>query len=193
MSLFRRPFYGTSCTKIRIFRIFFILGLFFIVHLFIYEIDIKSTVALARNMLTSLTNFDRSNLSVSTTIFAVNNTTSTVTIVAIQKTDQTTQMTTMNFDLTSDLNSIKNTNDSQQPKEAFVTFSNNQPSYLAVLRVLLDSIHAFSTRPIIVFGIDVDIDIDLKQYPRVIKRRIEQKDCGPVIYIYLSILYSIDC
>ena len=70
--------------------------------------------------------------------------------------------------------------DLEQPKEAFVTYSNNRTTYMALLKVLLDSVHAFSTRPIIVFGIDVDLDIDLKQYPRVIKRRISQSDCGRV-------------
>ncbi len=91
---------------------------------------------------------------------------------------------------------IKSTTPSQKPKEAFVTFSNNHPKYLALLRVLLDSIHAFSTRPIIVFGIDVDLNIDLKKYHRVIKRRLSQKDCGPVdfyrplqIYIEMNVLF----
>ena len=75
-----------------------------------------------------------------------------------------------------------------QPKEAFVTFSNNAPTYLALLKVLLDSVHAFSTRPIIAYGIDVDLDIDVNQYPRVIIRRIKQRDCGPVIGFELSII-----
>ena len=64
----------------------------------------------------------------------------------------------------------------QQPKEAFVTFSNNAPTYLALLKVLLDFVHAFSTRPIIAYGIDVDLNIDVEQYPRVIKRRVKQRD-----------------
>jgi len=150
--------YGIYCTKITVLRICFIFGLFFIAYLFIYEIDVKSTVALARNMLTPITNFGEGDSPIATAIVAINNTTSTV----------------------------ENTNVSQQPKEAFVTFSNNNPTYLALLKVLLDSVHAFSTRPIIAFGIDVDLDIDLKQYPRVIKRRIAQTECGPVIYIFLE-------
>jgi len=40
------------------------------------------------------------------------------------------------------------------PSEAFVTFSNNKWEYLAVLANLLDSVHYFSTRSIIVYGID---------------------------------------
>lgn len=79
-------------------------------------------------------------------------------------------------------------NASDQPKEAFVTFSNNQPTYLALLKVFLDSVHAFSTRPVIAYGIDVDLDIDLKQYPRVIKRRIAQSDCGPVRYFSIPMV-----
>ena len=71
-------------------------------------------------------------------------------------------------------------NSSDQPKEAFVTFSNNQPTYLALLKIFLDSVHAFSTRPVIAYGIDVDLNINTTEYPRVIKRRIAQSDCGPV-------------
>jgi hypothetical protein len=68
------------------------------------------------------------------------------------------------------------------PSEAFVTFSNNKPEYLAVLTNLLDSVHYFSTRPIIAYGIDVDLDLDVKKYPRLIKRRLRKKDCGSSIY-----------
>ena len=70
----------------------------------------------------------------------------------------------------------------RQPREAFVTFSNNRPQYLALLATLLDSVHEFSTRPVIVYGVDVDVDIDLTKYPRVIKQRIDGRDCGPSIY-----------
>ncbi|CAF0752232.1 unnamed protein product [Adineta steineri] len=68
------------------------------------------------------------------------------------------------------------------PSEAFVTFCNNNPKYLALLTNVFDSIHYFSTRPIIVYGTDTDLDIDIKKYPRVIKRRLSQKDCGNSIY-----------
>lgn len=67
-------------------------------------------------------------------------------------------------------------------REAFVTFSDNKPAYLALLMNLLDSVHEFSTRPIIVYGLGVDINIDLAKYPRVIKRRVDQNDCGPSVY-----------
>ena len=78
------------------------------------------------------------------------------------------------------------------PKEAFITFCNNNPKYLALLTNVLDSIHAFSTRPIIVYGIDVDLNIDTQKYPRLIKRRLKQTDCGQSIYFckIASIVYS---
>jgi hypothetical protein len=78
---------------------------------------------------------------------------------------------------------IRKMNLSEKPKEAFVTFTNRK--YVQLLKVLLDSVHTFSSRPIIVYAIDVDIDIDLNQYPQVIIRTISQEDCGPVINIYL--------
>jgi hypothetical protein len=73
-------------------------------------------------------------------------------------------------------------NANDQPREAFVTFSNNQPTYLALLKILLDSVHTFSTRPIIAYGIDVDLNVNVSEYPRVIKRRISQSDCGSVVH-----------
>ncbi|CAF0905702.1 unnamed protein product [Rotaria sordida] len=81
------------------------------------------------------------------------------------------------------------------PREAFVTFCNNQPKYLSLLIVILDAVHHFSTRPIIAYGIDVDLNIDNKKYPRLIKRRLSQKDCGPSIYfckIYAIVHSQID-
>ena len=104
-------------------------------------------------------------------------TTSTTTSTTSQKTVPPTTTTAT----TTILQSNQSFNGSDQPKEAFVTFSNNAPNYLALLRVLLDSVHTFSTRPIIAFGIDVDLNIDVKEYPRLIKRRIAQSDCGSVI------------
>jgi hypothetical protein len=68
------------------------------------------------------------------------------------------------------------------PSEGFITFSDNNPKYLALLTNLLDSVHYFSSRPIIAYGIDVDLDVDVNKYPRLIKRRLKKKDCGPSIY-----------
>ncbi|CAF3576061.1 unnamed protein product [Rotaria socialis] len=81
------------------------------------------------------------------------------------------------------------------PSEAFVTFSNNNPEYLALLTNVLDTVHLFSTRPIIAYGVDVDLDLDTVKYPRLIKRRLSQKDCGPSIYfckIYAIVESQVD-
>ncbi|UJR25605.1 hypothetical protein I4U23_006949 [Adineta vaga] len=68
------------------------------------------------------------------------------------------------------------------PNEGFVTFSDNNPRYLSLLSNLLDSVHEFSTRPVIAYGIDVDLNIDTKKYPRLIKRKLRRADCGPSIF-----------
>jgi len=175
-------------SKLTAYRIILILGIFLITYLFIYKIDIDSTVILARNILTPLITLRQNDVQIVVKpLIAITSaeTTTTTTTVPIEKINNVVQVTTTTNELTSVLNDSQNSNVSEQPKEAFVTFSNNQPKYLAVLKVLLDSVHAFSTRPIIAFGIDVDLDIDTKQYPRVIKRRIKQSDCGPVRYIIL--------
>lgn len=67
-------------------------------------------------------------------------------------------------------------------KEAFVTFTNFQQNYIELLDVLLDSVHLFSTRPIIVFSVDFDLIINMTRHPRVYAKRISQKDCGPTIF-----------
>ena len=100
-------------------------------------------------------------------------------------------LTTVKAKLPSELPTTQQVDALPQPKEAFVTFSNNAPTYLALLKVLLDSVHAFSTRPIIAYGIDVDLNIDVKEYPRVIKRRIKQSDCGPVIGFFAAIIRDV--
>ncbi|CAF1098712.1 unnamed protein product [Adineta ricciae] len=156
-------FYNRS-SLLRVFLIFAVA--FLLSYLFIYKIDVKTPIILTRNILISFSNSSRhklSNISKSQTD-KINGINSSVGNIVNQPPDN-----------------VK-TNSSWQPKEAFVTFSNNHPSYLALLKVFLDSVHAFSTRPVIAFGIDVDLDIDPKQYPRVIKRRISQKDCGPSVY-----------
>ncbi|CAF0787096.1 unnamed protein product [Adineta ricciae] len=67
-------------------------------------------------------------------------------------------------------------------EEAFVTFCDSNPDYLALLETVLDSVHHFSTRPIIVYGIDVDLKLNFQKYPRSIQRRLKQSDCGQSIY-----------
>jgi len=73
-------------------------------------------------------------------------------------------------------------NRTHYPKEAFVTFTNSQKNYIELLYVLLDSVHLFSTRPVIVFSIDFDFIINVKRHPRVIIERISREECGPTIF-----------
>ncbi|CAF0732944.1 unnamed protein product [Adineta steineri] len=68
------------------------------------------------------------------------------------------------------------------PNEAFLTFVDSQRSYIILLEHLIDSVHQFSTRHIIVYGIDVDLDIDIKKYPRLIIRRLNRTGCSHSIY-----------
>lgn len=55
-------------------------------------------------------------------------------------------------------------------EEGFVTFATRD--YFSLLHVLLDSIKAFSTRPIVAFGINADIPFSTEEYPFLIKKRI---------------------
>src|SRR5258708_3671828 len=56
-------------------------------------------------------------------------------------------------------------------EEAFVTFRNK--NYFPLMEVLLDSVKAFSTRPIVVFGINATVPFSYEKYPFMIKRRID--------------------
>lgn len=56
-------------------------------------------------------------------------------------------------------------------EEGFVSFATR--SYFDLLEVMLDSVHYFSTRPVIVYGINDDIPFSTQKYPRLIKRRID--------------------
>ena len=180
MARLNLSFFGLCHSKNRLSQCLIIFGIIFITYIFVHKIDFNAAVVRTRDYLgpivppVSITNTNNTpamkieKLVETSTVTTSTVTTSTVTISTVAT------------------STVKNqSNDTgiiEQPKEAFVTFSNNQPSYLAVLKVLLDSVHAFSTRPIIAFGIDIDLDLhfDVKQYPRLIKRRIKQSDCGPV-------------
>lgn len=59
----------------------------------------------------------------------------------------------------------------ENPSEGFVTFATS--NYFDLLKVTLDSAHAFSTRPVIAYGINADIPFSTTEYPRLIKRRID--------------------
>ena len=57
------------------------------------------------------------------------------------------------------------------PKEGWVLFA-NEP-YFPLLEVALASIHEFSTRPVVVVGMNADVPFSLEMYPRLIKKRID--------------------
>ncbi len=59
----------------------------------------------------------------------------------------------------------------EQIHEGFVTFATQ--NYFQLLEVMIDSVHYFSTRPIVAFGINADIPFDKDQYPRLIAKRID--------------------
>jgi hypothetical protein len=176
--------HSVFCSKITLYRFISISGIFFVSYLFVYKIDINTAAIRARDLFVPIITLNRRG--VSTVVVPLIRTNSTIPVTnstptPAEKVNNVVQTKTLTSTLANESNNnSQNTNTSEQPKEAFVTFSNNHPQYLAVLKVLLDSVHAFSTRHIIVFGIDVDLDLDIKQYPRVIKRRIQQSDCGPV-------------
>ena len=68
------------------------------------------------------------------------------------------------------------------PKEAFVIFSNGKKHFVDLLNVLLDSIHLFSSRPVIVFTVDFDLMVNRTRHSRLFTERISQNVCGPNIY-----------
>ena len=72
-------------------------------------------------------------------------------------------------------------NRTQYPKEAFIVVINSRSNYVQLLEVLLDSVHLFSKRPIIVFSIDFDLKINHSRHFRVIVERISQNSstCSP--------------
>lgn len=56
-------------------------------------------------------------------------------------------------------------------EEGFVTFATS--NYFGILEVMIESIHQFSTRPVVAFGINADIPWDTNRFPRLIKKRID--------------------
>ena len=171
-------------SRTRTFRVLFIFGLAILIYTLIRKTHLAPVNVSIHEILVSRGKHGISNL---LTMPRTNITTihdSSTTITGSEKMGTTKSTTNKNQELTNESWTIQKPNVTQQPKEAFVTFSNNNPRYLALLKILLDSIHAFSTRPIIAFGIDIDLDIDTKQYPRLIKRRLQQKDCGWVRWLF---------
>ena len=167
--------------------------LFFYRFFLVFSILLMSYVLLSNMKSSANLNLTKRIFDGDLKIFGVVSTIPTTTVTTTStETTSTTATTTSTTSTTSTTTALdqNQTNDSlPQPKEAFVTFSNNNPNYLALFKIFLDSVHAFSTRPVIAFGIDVDLDVDTKEYPRLIKRRISQKDCGPVrLFDFVSIL-----
>ncbi|CAF1341889.1 unnamed protein product, partial [Didymodactylos carnosus] len=77
----------------------------------------------------------------------------------------------------------------QNPKEAFIVFVDCKRPYLELLDILLDSIHLFSTRPVIVWGLDLKLKVNRKKHPRVIVKSTSVRICGPYS-IYSCKLYA---
>lgn len=57
-----------------------------------------------------------------------------------------------------------------EPREAFIAFVTK--SHTELLPAWLDSLHEFSTRPIVVYGVDHVPELDVKKYPRLLLRRV---------------------
>ncbi len=55
-------------------------------------------------------------------------------------------------------------------EEGFVTFAT--ADYFPLLEVTLESVHEFSTRPIVAYGVNADIPFSTEQFPRLIKKRV---------------------
>ncbi len=60
---------------------------------------------------------------------------------------------------------------SSSPKEGWVVFATED--YFDLLEVAIASVHAFSTRSVLAFGVNADIPFSLEKYPRLIKKRID--------------------
>ena len=56
-------------------------------------------------------------------------------------------------------------------QEAYVTYATE--NYFPLVEVLLDSVKAFSSRPIVVFGVNADVPFSTEKYPFMIKKRID--------------------
>lgn len=56
-------------------------------------------------------------------------------------------------------------------EEAFVAFATS--NYFPCIKILLESVKAFSTRKIVVFGLNADVPFSTDEYPCLIKKRID--------------------
>ena len=55
--------------------------------------------------------------------------------------------------------------------EAYVTFST--ANYFPLVEVLIQSVEAFSSHPIVVIGVNADVPFSSQRYPHMIKRRMD--------------------
>src|SRR5947199_8322437 len=69
-------------------------------------------------------------------------------------------------------------------REAFVTHTDHR--FLRLSEVLVRGLARFSSRPVVVFGVDVDVDYDS---PNLIKRRIESGG-EPIAYLHLQAIIT---
>lgn len=80
----------------------------------------------------------------------------------------------------------------EEIEEAFVSFST--PAYFGILQVMLESVHTFSTRPVVVYGINCDIPFCQEKFPRLIKRRINNnrftEGHPSICYMKFPIIYE---
>lgn len=60
--------------------------------------------------------------------------------------------------------------------ELFIVFSTQ--SHEGLLEVLVKSIHHFSTRSILAYGIDYDITLSKIEYPRLLTKKLDRDSCG---------------
>lgn len=81
------------------------------------------------------------------------------------------------YNLTTTFTTTTLTTVNEEIHEGFVTFATK--SHFELLKVLVESIHNFSTRHIIAFGLDDDVPF---KYARLINRRISVSECGASIY-----------
>jgi len=80
--------------------------------------------------------------------------------------------------------------DEPDPKEAWVMYATS--NYFSLAEVTIASIHTFSTRPVVLVGVNADVPFSSEQYPRLIKKRIDANIAlrGPYVYKPQCILLS---
>lgn len=65
-------------------------------------------------------------------------------------------------------------------EELFIVFCTS--NYEDLLEILVKSVHKFSTRHILAYGVDYEITLKKDKYPRLLKKTIKQSDCGVNIF-----------